>query len=211
MDGWVKLHRKLLEWEWKTDKNCFLLFVHLLLVACFKQTKFCGRVLNAGQYICTVRRLAADTGLTENEVRGALRKLTKTGELSTESTNKFTLVTITNYAFYQGWDFETAKQSTNEEQAANFQITAKNETENKHNNKNNNLNNSTIFYNHIYYIYNREYKNFDFIRDEVEEESSTIFFETFVLSLAESGINIFIKKGLEGRPKVLDILIRENV
>ena len=210
MDGWIKLHRKFLEWEWKQDKNCFLLFIHLLLVACFKNTRWAGRELLAGQYICTIRRLAAETGLTENEVRGAMRKLKKTGEINIESTNKFTVVTIVNYSFYQGCDFDFNKQNTFEPQTNFEQSLNQSQTIDEHNNKNNNINNSKILFNHVYYIYNRDFANLDFIRSDVEEISSPIFFETYIQGLPEIGLNSFCIQALERNQNVLELLVKEK-
>lgn len=42
MSGWIKLHRKLLDWEWYSDTNCRLLFIHCLLKANFEDTKWRG-------------------------------------------------------------------------------------------------------------------------------------------------------------------------
>ena len=33
MSGWIKLHRKITEWEWYSDANTFRVFMHLLLTA----------------------------------------------------------------------------------------------------------------------------------------------------------------------------------
>ena len=32
-NGWIKIHRKLLEWEWADDPNMVALWIHLLLNA----------------------------------------------------------------------------------------------------------------------------------------------------------------------------------
>ena len=31
MSGWIKIHRKITEWEWYDDVNTFRLFMHLIL------------------------------------------------------------------------------------------------------------------------------------------------------------------------------------
>ena len=53
MDGYIKLHRKMTEWEWYSDSNTKTVFLHLLLEANFKPTKYRGVELEAGQLVVT--------------------------------------------------------------------------------------------------------------------------------------------------------------
>jgi len=48
MEGFIKIHRKLLEWEWYDDNNVKVLFLHLLLKANYKDKKYRGETLKAG-------------------------------------------------------------------------------------------------------------------------------------------------------------------
>jgi hypothetical protein len=45
MNGYIKLHRKLVDWEWYTDIPTKTLFIHLLLVANHKPNKWRGMLL----------------------------------------------------------------------------------------------------------------------------------------------------------------------
>lgn len=188
MDGWIKLHRQILDWEWKQDRNCFVLFVHLLLCACFKPTKWAGQNLGVGQYACSVRRLANDTGLSVSEVRGALKKLCATGELSTKTTNKFTIITIVNFGFFQNISEENNKQIADQTQTESKEKSNNPQTDNKHNKKDNNINNannSRILIKDIYYIYNPQFCEMEKLRKEIIDITNPIFFDTFVLPLAK--------------------------
>ena len=121
MEGWITLHRKLLEWEWYDDIPTCRLFIHLLLRANYKPCKWHGQTLNEGELITSIGSLSEETGLTERQVRTALDKLKNTGEIDKQTTNKFTLVKVRNYAVYQGYDKQTksSKRQTNDKQMTN--------------------------------------------------------------------------------------------
>ena len=42
MNGWIKLHRKITEWEWYTDRNTLAVFLHLLIMANIEDKKYRG-------------------------------------------------------------------------------------------------------------------------------------------------------------------------
>ena len=118
MNGWIKLHRQLTEWEWYTDHKTFKLWVHILLTAnIVPQKKMLGYTLSPGQLITTLPRLAAETGLSEREIRTALKRLIDGGEVSEKTTNKFRLITIEKWAFYQSELKETARETAEKQQA----------------------------------------------------------------------------------------------
>lgn len=121
--SFVKLYRKILGWEWYTDVPTKTLFIHLLIVANRYPTRWRGQEIKTGQKITSLANLAEETGLTLQQTRTALKKLEKNGELSIKSTNKFTLITVENYAEYQCTKDESNNQITNEQQSNNNQIT----------------------------------------------------------------------------------------
>ena len=51
MEGWIKLHRKILDWEWYDDINTKVLFLHLLLTANHEEQKWRGKIIERGQLI----------------------------------------------------------------------------------------------------------------------------------------------------------------
>ena len=123
LNGFVKLHRKMIEWGWYSDCVVKDVFIHILMVATFKPTKYLGHDLNPGQAVIGRKKLAKELGFTEQQVRTALKKLESTGEISLFSTNKFTIATVENWEFYQGGDDEDNQQSTNNQPTNNQQIT----------------------------------------------------------------------------------------
>jgi hypothetical protein len=115
--GWIKLHRKLIDWEWYKDVNTFKLFLHLLLKANTETKKWQGQTINRGQLITSLKNLSHETGLTEKEVRTAISKLEKTKEVGKQTTSVNTTLTMINYDLYQSMGKPTDKQKANEGQS----------------------------------------------------------------------------------------------
>lgn len=127
MEGWIKIHRKLLEWEWYDDCNVFRLFFHLLLTVNYEDKNWHGTTIQAGQIITSVDKLAGSLHLSTQQIRTAINKLKNTGEITSETTNKYTIITICNFAKYQS--FESVEQQT-KQQTNNNQITNEQQTNN---------------------------------------------------------------------------------
>jgi DNA-binding transcriptional regulator YhcF (GntR family) len=104
MDGWITLHRKMLEWEWYDDIPTCRLFVHLLLRANFKKCQWHGQTINEGELITSIGSLSEETGLTIKQVRRALDNLKTTGEIGTRRADKGQCITIRNYGIYQAYE-----------------------------------------------------------------------------------------------------------
>lgn len=87
-------------WEWYENTNVFRLFYHCLLHTNLEDKRYCGKEIKAGQFVSSITRISAETGLTESQVRTALKKLKDTGYISTKSTNKYTIYTVIGYQEY---------------------------------------------------------------------------------------------------------------
>lgn len=142
--GYIKLHRSLLKWEWYDDVNVKLLFIHLLLSANFTEGKWHGVSVAPGQLITSNDRLCKETGLTSEKLKTALKKLTRTGEIIIKTTNKYTLITIEKYIFFQSCNTDSNKQTTNEQQSNNYQETNEQQSSNKQTNIKQITNNNNI-------------------------------------------------------------------
>ena len=101
MNSWIKLYRKFVEWEWYSDVNCKVVFLHLLLTANHKVKRWQGREIGVGEVVTGRNALAEDVGLTVQQVRTALKKLSDSGEIVVEHTNRFSLIKIVNFQKYQ--------------------------------------------------------------------------------------------------------------
>jgi len=133
--GWISLHRKLLDWEWYDDPNTMRLFIHCLLRANFESTKWRGHDIERGQFITSYATLSSELKLSPKQIRVALDKLKRTGEVASKSSSQHTVITVNNYLKYQDRGTLWGKQGANEGQAEG----KRGATDNK-NNKNNNEN-----------------------------------------------------------------------
>ena len=88
------------DWEWYETTNVFRLFYHCLLHTNLEDKRYCGKEIKAGQFVSSRARISAETGLTVDQVRTALKKLKDTGYISTKSTNKYTIYTVIGYQEY---------------------------------------------------------------------------------------------------------------
>lgn len=109
--SYIKLFRKFTKWGWYSDPNTKSVFLHLLLNANWQDGEFKGETVRAGECIFGRKKAAIDLGLSERQVRTALDHLKKSGEISTtKTTNKFSIIKIEKWAFYQGGDGESDQQ-----------------------------------------------------------------------------------------------------
>jgi len=110
MNGWISLHRDLLEWEWYKDSKCLHLWIHLLLVANRKDGYVNGIPVKRGQRLTSLAKLSEETGLSVQEVRTALKKLESTKNVTNTSTNKYRLITVEKYGDWQKLSTGSNKQ-----------------------------------------------------------------------------------------------------
>ena len=135
MSGWIKIHRKVLEWEWFNKSEAVHLFMYMLLKANHKDGKWQGMEVKRGQFISSLGNISNATGISIQTIRTILKKLEKTNEIELKSTSQFTIVTISKYDCYQDENDETNKPLTNNQQATNKQLTTNKNEKNEKNNK----------------------------------------------------------------------------
>jgi hypothetical protein len=112
-NGYIKFHRKFKDWRWYKDRNVKDLFIHLLFEANWKDDNFRNVLIKRGSLTTGRKKLADDTGLTQQEIRTAITKLKSTNEITTKATNKYTVITVVNYNKYQS-DGNTNNQQNNQ-------------------------------------------------------------------------------------------------
>jgi len=122
MQGWVKLHRQLLEWEWYSDANVSRLFIHCLLKANHKDGSWKGIKIKRGQFITSLDRLSSEISLSKSQLRTALKKLKSTHEIAHESTSQHTVITVVCYDSYQGDSTQDDTPMTFKSQTDDIQI-----------------------------------------------------------------------------------------
>ena len=117
--GWIKVHRKMTEWEWYQDSNTCRLFLHLLLTVNRKPGKWRGVDVPIGAKITSREKLAKETGLSQQQIRTALNKLESTSEITKSTTSTYTLIQLTNYEKYQDTNQVCNQRATSEQPASN--------------------------------------------------------------------------------------------
>lgn len=112
MTGWVKLHRKMVKWEWFKTPHMYHLFSYLLLTANREKKIWHGVEILRGQLVTGRKELSQNTGISQQSIRTCLKRLKSTSELTVKSTNKYSIITICNYETYQ--ITKTANQPANQ-------------------------------------------------------------------------------------------------
>lgn len=139
-DGYIKLHRKMVDWEWYDDLNTFKLFIHLLLKVNHKDNKWRGELIKRGTCVTSRASLSLETGLSEQQVRTAIDKLISTKDITKITNKKNTLIIVTNYNIYQESNQETNQQinqePTNEQPSSNQVVTTNKNDKKEKNDKN---------------------------------------------------------------------------
>jgi hypothetical protein len=134
--GWIKFHRKFINWEWYDDINTSRLFIHCLLKANHQDKKWRGITIKRGQFVTSLSKLAKESGLSLQQTRTSISKLKSTHDLTYTPTSKYTLITLDNFDKYQNSNTDsntlTNTKITNEQHSNNNQVTTnKNDKEYK--------------------------------------------------------------------------------
>ena len=131
MEGWIKIHRKLLDWGWFTDPNTLSVFLFLLLKANIKDGEFLGHTIRRGECAASLPTISKGTGLTIQNVRTALKHLESTGEVTCTGYPKFSVFTVSNYDRYQLTNTEPNIELTGNQQATNIELTGNQQATNR--------------------------------------------------------------------------------
>jgi hypothetical protein len=135
MKGWVSLHRKLLTSDVFQNEKLLKVFIYCLLKATHSEhSQKVGKqtvVLKPGQFVFGRRRAAFELDMKESTVRDYMKILKDDGTIAINPTNKYSVVTLTNWELYQD------KEERNDNKSDN-----KKPTKGQQNNTNNNGNNA---------------------------------------------------------------------
>lgn len=122
-DGWIKLHRKFIEWGWYKDSKMVHLFLHFILLANHKDKNWMGFDVKRGELVTGIDKLSKDTRISIQSIRTCIKKMESTKEIVKKSTNRFTIIKVVNYNTYNPLNIDTNKQLTNKQQTTNKQLT----------------------------------------------------------------------------------------
>lgn len=109
--GWIKLHRKILNWEWYKDSNVCRVYIHFLLTAVYEDTKWKGKSLKKGDCIFSIAEMSKQLDLTRQQLRTVMEKLKSTNNITIKSTNNYHIINITKYSSFIEENAKEIKQN----------------------------------------------------------------------------------------------------
>lgn len=121
-EGYIKIHRKLINWEWYSNKNDRLVWLHCLLKANWNNGYFEGKEIPRGSFVTSYKNLAKEIGISVQQLRTSLNHLKSTHNLTSKTNNQYSIITINNYDLYQATNKQDNKRLTNEQQTINNNI-----------------------------------------------------------------------------------------
>ena len=99
--GWIRLHRKMRQWQYYQCPSIRLVFEELLFCANSSDVWFHGERIGRGETVVGVRTISDYTGYSVRIVVDALKKLVESGEIKREKCWRGIKTTIINYEKYQ--------------------------------------------------------------------------------------------------------------
>ena len=109
------------DFEWLNNPNVFYVFFRLMLKANEEDKRWEGKEIKRGQLVTGRKALSEELNLTEQQIRTCLEKLTKSGYICQNSTNKYTIVTICDYDSWKPVKKTNNQQITNKQPTNNQQ------------------------------------------------------------------------------------------
>lgn len=103
-NGYIKLDRKLLNWQWRDKPEMIALWIYVLLQANYQENKWHGQTYEIGSFPTSIRKISEETGLSIKQVRTGLERLEKSGEIGTQRAHSGIKINVIKWALYQGND-----------------------------------------------------------------------------------------------------------
>ena len=100
-NGYIKLYRSLMDWEWFSDPYTTYLFIYLILTVSIEDSTWHGIEIKRGQRVSSIAVLARETNVSEKKVRTAILRLERAGSVARSKYPKFTVFTVLNYDKFQ--------------------------------------------------------------------------------------------------------------
>ncbi len=123
MNGWIKLHRQVIEHWIYQDAYYFRAWMYFLIRANHSDTSILIGAnlveISKGAFITSLNNIASDCNMSLQKTRTFLKLLEKQAMIKKESTTKLTKITICNYADYQVLQQTNNKPITNQQQTNN--------------------------------------------------------------------------------------------
>lgn len=101
LNGWIKLHRKLLDNGVFFDAELLKVFIWCILKANRKPKEVNGTKLKTGQFITGRISASEELHIKPSTVYNRLQRLQRMGYINVKSTNKFSIISVLKYGQYQ--------------------------------------------------------------------------------------------------------------
>lgn len=142
MEGWIKVHRKILENPIvMKDSEYFIVWMYLLLHASHKDYPviFDGKkvTLKAGQLITGRKKISENTGVNESKVKRILKTFKSDQQIDQRTCPQNSLITVLNWDKYQISDQPNDQRVTNEWPTSDQRVTTNKNIKNIKNKRNN--------------------------------------------------------------------------
>ena len=99
--GYIKIHRAIEDWEWADDCIMFYFWVRILIKANREDKQWRGIMVKRGSLVTTVSSLSRELKLSVKQVRTCIDRLIKGKEITVNTANNNTHITICKYDDYQ--------------------------------------------------------------------------------------------------------------
>lgn len=133
--GYVKLWRKAFDNGLHRNHKAWALFTWIIGNVTHKEIDYIAGNqkirLRAGQIVTGRKRLAEEMAMSVQNIRTCLELLKNIGFLTIKPTNKYSVLTVVNWASYQSDDCKVTNKPTGNQPATNQQLTTKQEQKNK--------------------------------------------------------------------------------
>lgn len=98
---YLKLYRKIADWEWYSDAITTKVFIDCLVFANWRSGTWKGNEYKPGQFFTSYASVAERNGLTVQQVRTAFKHLESSGDITRLKVGKSLLVTVVKWCEYQ--------------------------------------------------------------------------------------------------------------
>ena len=113
--NWLKLHRSILSSDVFDNPKILKVWIWCLCKASHKKHKVSVGLqtveLDAGQFVFGRKVASQELHIPESSLMRYMRRLESVGNLNIKTNNKFSLITIENWRFYQGDTSESGQEN----------------------------------------------------------------------------------------------------
>jgi len=128
---WIKLYINLLDWPWFHQASTLQLFLYLLLSCNKVEKNWQDITIKRGQIVTSLDKLSLRCNQSMQTIRTNLKRLKSTKDITQETTNRYTIITICNFEYWQEninatnklTNIQHNKQTTDNQQKDNRQLT----------------------------------------------------------------------------------------